>query len=86
MSFIKIMSLYDCRRIVSFVMDVDKFIVTDVPADVTALPFVTNFSYVLCFVMVSACMIIFWVHNAMGIKIVVCTIVGSNRELYLDGA
>ena len=79
------MSLYYCRCVVSSVMDVDTFIVTSVPEDVTSVPVVMYVSYVLCAVMTSACMSTFGLHTVMGSKIRVRTIVGSNTPLHTVG-
>ena len=79
MSFIRIMSLYYCRRIVSFITDVETFIVTYVPGGVTALPVVTYVAYVLCAVMLSSCISTFGVHIVIESNIGVRTIVRSNK-------
>ena len=72
------MSLYYCRRVVSFVTDIETFIVTDVLDDVTAEPFFKYVDYFLCAVMMSVCIITSRVCTVMGSKIRVRTIVGSN--------
>ena len=77
MIFIRIMSLYYCIHIASFVTDVETFVVTDVPEDVTAVPVVTYVDYVLCAVMSSECISTFGVRILIGINIGVRTIVIS---------
>ena len=62
-------------------MDVETFVVNDLPADVTALQVVTYVSYVLCAVMMPACMRTFGVHTVMGSKIGVRPIVASNIDV-----
>ena len=47
MSFIRIMSLYYCRHILSFVTDVETFSVTNVPEDAMAAPVLMCVAYVL---------------------------------------
>ena len=59
------MSLYYSRRIVYFLTDVEIFVVTDVPEDVTAVPVVTHRAYVLRDVMVSMCISNFGLRTAM---------------------
>ena len=80
MSFIIFISFYYCRRIVYFVTDIDTFIVTYVPEDVTAVSVITYVAYVLCAVMMSAYMSTFGVHTVIGSKIGVHTKIGSNTS------
>ena len=61
-----------------FVTDVETFVVTEVPEDVTAGPVVTYVAYVSCIVTESACISTFGVRTVMGNKIGVRTIVRSN--------
>ena len=75
MSFIIITSLYYCRRIVSFVTEVETFVVTYVPEYVTDAPVVTYVAYILCDIMMSVCMSNFGVRNMMWRNIGVRTIV-----------
>ena len=82
MIFIRIVSLYYCRRIVYFVTDAEKFVPTDVSADTTAVLVVTYVAYVLCNVMTSACMSNLWLRTVMGSNIRVGTIVGINNHNY----
>ena len=85
------MSLYYCRFIVSFVMDVETFVLTDVPEDITDVPVVMYVAYVLCAAMILVCMSKLGVCTVIVINIGVCTIVGSNtpfarcRHLVTDG-
>ena len=78
MIFIIIIILYNCRRILYFVTDVDKLVVTDVPEYITAVPVVTYVAYILCAVMKSACISTFGVRTFMGSNIEVYTIVRNN--------
>ena len=59
-------NLYYIRRIVSFVTDVHTFVVMYVPEYVMVVPVVT---YVLCAIMMSACMSTLGVRTVLGSKI-----------------
>ena len=63
----------------SFITDVETFIVTYVPGGVTALPVVTYVAYVLCAVMLSSCISTFGVRIVIESNIGVRTIVRSNK-------
>ena len=81
MQFIRVMSLYYCRHIVSFVTYVETFVVTDVPEYGTAVPSVTYVAYVLCAIITSTCMSTFGIGTFLVSKIRVRTMVGSNNGI-----
>ena len=63
------MRLYSCRRIVSFLTEIETFFVTDVTEYVTTVPVLPYVAYVLCALLTSACISTFGLHTVMGIKI-----------------
>ena len=72
------MSLYYCRRIASFVTNLETFVVTDLLVDAMAVLVVTYVDYVLCAAIMSACISTFGVYIVIGSKIGVRTIVRGN--------